>query len=97
MARRGFGAAYAVAPLDAVEVHLEDPLFRPEQLDQAGKPEFDALAQPAAAGPDRKSTRLNSSHSQISHALFRFKKKKHRISDTAQTRSPCIDRFLRSL
>src|SRR3990167_9405113 len=53
MARRGFGAAYAVAPLDAVEVHLEDPLFRPEQLDQAGKPEFDALAQPAAAGPEK--------------------------------------------
>src|SRR2546427_6418090 len=29
---------------------------------------------------DRKSTRLNSSHSQISYAVFCLKKKKHRIS-----------------
>src|SRR2546427_6259340 len=31
---------------------------------------------PAAAGKDRKSTRLNSSHSQISYAVFCLKKKK---------------------
>src|SRR2546427_7596376 len=31
---------------------------------------------PAAAGRDRKSTRLNSSHSQISYAVFCLKKKK---------------------
>src|SRR2546427_8272462 len=30
----------------------------------------------AAAAPDRKSTRLNSSHSQISYAVFCLKKKK---------------------
>src|SRR6266478_2092984 len=30
----------------------------------------------AAASPDRKSTRLNSSHSQISYAVFCLKKKK---------------------
>src|SRR2546430_6990489 len=30
----------------------------------------------APAGPDRKSTRLNSSHSQISYAVFCLKKKK---------------------
>src|SRR2546430_11758079 len=30
----------------------------------------------ASAGPDRKSTRLNSSHSQISYAVFCLKKKK---------------------
>src|SRR5688572_32123282 len=30
-------------------------------------------------GPDRKSTRLNSSHSQISYAVFCLKKKKHAI------------------
>src|SRR5256886_3210856 len=29
------------------------------------------------ANPDRKSTRLNSSHSQISYAVFCLKKKKH--------------------
>src|SRR2546430_10040888 len=30
---------------------------------------------PASSGPDRKSTRLNSSHSQISYAVFCLKKK----------------------
>src|SRR2546430_8195555 len=36
-------------------------------------------AQPAQ-GPDRKSTRLNSSHSQISYAVFCLKKKKNDIT-----------------
>src|SRR2546427_7234522 len=37
--------------------------------------------------PDRKSTRLNSTHSQISYAVFCLKKKKkqHEIADTKQT------------
>src|SRR5256886_13723983 len=34
---------------------------------------------------DRKSTRLNSSHSQISYAVFCLKKKKTRMSNTAIT------------
>src|SRR2546430_12246554 len=34
---------------------------------------------PAARGSDRKSTRLNSSHSQISYAVFCLKKKKNNI------------------
>src|SRR2546430_9224189 len=33
--------------------------------------------QPAGRGGDRKSTRLNSSHSQISYAVFCLKKNKH--------------------
>src|SRR5437868_12219207 len=32
--------------------------------------------------PDRKSTRLNSSHVSISYAVFCLKKKKHNITDT---------------
>src|SRR5256886_5845573 len=36
-------------------------------------------------GVDRKSTRLNSSHSQISYAVFCLKKKKDRLSDV-----PCL-------
>src|SRR2546430_8455662 len=38
---------------------------------------FDAhqVSRSTAAGPDRKSTRLNSSHSQISYAVFCLKKK----------------------
>src|SRR5256886_13607369 len=35
------------------------------------------LPQPISATQDRKSTRLNSSHSQISYAVFCLKKKKH--------------------
>src|SRR2546430_12019928 len=36
-----------------------------------------ARARPLLGGGDRKSTRLNSSHSQISYAVFCLKKKKH--------------------
>src|SRR5258707_7954364 len=36
----------------------------------------DQKAQPLRAGPDRKSTRLNSSHANISYAVFCLKKKK---------------------
>src|SRR2546430_12757711 len=40
------------------------------------------------AGQDRKSTRLNSSHSQISYAVFCLKKKKKNIlNDTTQLES----------
>src|SRR5688572_31868217 len=37
------------------------------------------LSQPSASMQDRKSTRLNSSHSQISYAVFCLKKKKKKI------------------
>src|SRR2546430_10089080 len=40
--------------------------------------------------PDRKSTRLNSSHSQISYAVFCFKKKKFRHLPCTDTRSPSL-------
>src|SRR2546430_10683892 len=42
-------------------------------------PERDPVVGPrdARVGQDRKSTRLNSSHSQISYAVFCLKKKKH--------------------
>src|SRR2546430_13659080 len=40
------------------------------------------LAQAAKARIDRKSTRLNSSHSQISYAVFCLKKKKKRARPT---------------
>src|SRR2546430_8770007 len=38
----------------------------------------------AARQLDRKSTRLNSSHSQISYAVFCLKKKKHDLTQTKQ-------------
>src|SRR5688572_32577906 len=40
------------------------------------------------SGKDRKSTRLNSSHSQISYAVFCLKKKKN-IADSIQRMPPC--------
>src|SRR5256886_3462571 len=40
-----------------------------------------------AAAADRKSTRLNSSHSQISYAVFCLKKKKK--NDSYRVRQPC--------
>src|SRR2546422_5586889 len=36
------------------------------------------VGRPSASGPDRKSTRLNSSHGYISYAVFCLKKKKNR-------------------
>src|SRR2546430_4869612 len=50
---------------------------------EAGRAEESAAAEEEAAGSeeiDRKSTRLNSSHSQISYAVFCLKKKKFRLS-----------------
>src|SRR2546430_10267299 len=41
-----------------------------------------------AASRDRKSTRLNSSHSQISYAVFCLKKKKSRTAQCACTSTP---------
>src|SRR2546430_12387455 len=45
-----------------------------------------AKSRPTAHGRDRKSTRLNSSHSQISYAVFCLKKKK-KMTNTSVLRS----------
>src|SRR3712207_8723258 len=45
-----------------------------------------------AAGEDRKSTRLNSSHANISYAVFCLKKKKGRAHRTRNTKSTCSRR-----
>src|SRR3712207_8956475 len=47
-----------------------------EQLLAAAAPHLSAVGQRGAEG-DRKSTRLNSSHANISYAVFCLKKKKH--------------------
>src|SRR2546421_2110011 len=46
----------------------------------------------SASLPDRKSTRLNSSHDQISYAVFCLKKKKH--TSELQSRSDLVCRLL---
>src|SRR5256886_9251622 len=51
----------------------------------------------ATMSTDRKSTRLNSSHSQISYAVFCLKKKTHIIKSTSVDdilARPCAGRFL---
>src|SRR2546430_11057995 len=48
------------------------PSAHPGRQDRPGR------ARPRPEGEDRKSTRLNSSHSQISYAVFCLKKKKKR-------------------
>src|SRR5688572_32221752 len=56
----------------------------PGQL--ARRRERELLAAPSGgAGADRKSTRLNSSHSQISYAVFCLKKKKKKRSGQSTT------------
>src|SRR5690349_25038384 len=53
----------------------------PVQLGDGGRPEqpFADPQRPLPAGGDRKSTRLNSSHVEISYAVFCLKKKKNKI------------------
>src|SRR2546430_7631677 len=59
-----------------------------EALKQGGKPEE------AAEHADRKSTRLNSSHSQISYAVFCLKKKKKTRRDRADPNATLYDLIL---
>src|SRR5688572_32555590 len=47
----------------------------------AGRIDADTLVWRKGMPEDRKSTRLNSSHSQISYAVFCLKKKKHKKTD----------------
>src|SRR2546430_8581503 len=58
-----------------------------------------ALLNNLAPNEDRKSTRLNSSHSQISYAVFCLKKKKKKImlinGETIYTQTYCIVRTVR--
>src|SRR3712207_8005303 len=46
----------------------------------------------SSAGADRKSTRLNSSHANISYAVFCLKKKNHLLPSVFLTHEPLSDR-----
>src|ERR1017187_9597037 len=56
-------------------------------------PTFSQLRDPSLIPPDRKSTRLNSSHRCISHAVFGLKKKNANRDWTLSL--PCSSRFYR--
>src|SRR5438034_1284252 len=65
--------------LDAVfRARLQDSRRRKETLDVAGAPRISLPPLPARSATDRKSTRLNSSHTVISYAVFCLKKKRTR-------------------
>src|SRR2546430_7242877 len=63
------GEVVSVELRDVAAADLDLPARRPEEADQV-------LRRVVLPEPDRKSTRLNSSHSQISYAVFCLKKKK---------------------
>src|SRR2546430_6991307 len=61
-----------------IELHIEPQDLATLDLLAAAQPDNGPLVIPTAR-QDRKSTRLNSSHSQISYAVFCLKKKKKNI------------------
>src|SRR5436190_9873608 len=56
----------------------DDQGLHPRPRQGPGADDARGVAAPAADGPDRKSTRLNSSHTVISYAVFCLKKKTSR-------------------
>src|SRR2546430_13550679 len=69
---------YTLSLHDALPIYRRVARYGLESR-QLGRHGVDAdrkFGEPEAARPDRKSTRLNSSHSQISYAVFCLKKKK---------------------
>src|SRR2546430_11718871 len=69
-------------------------LFRSQRLDPAElwNRDLEIAGTPHERSQDRKSTRLNSSHSQISYAVFCLKKKNNQLLDmdvpVAEVRTP---------
>src|SRR5688572_32586061 len=68
---------YTLSLHDALPICLDGLHVGDRKLLVPGELRADQLSDPAGAEPDRKSTRLNSSHSQISYAVFCLKKKKN--------------------
>src|SRR5688572_32293196 len=81
--------------IEDVIYNIPSPTEIPYLLQATGAEYNESLVNPRTkvdqyASRDRKSTRLNSSHSQISYAVFCLKKKKHRnnsLSSNIMTRS----------
>src|SRR3712207_7751752 len=65
------GLTSPVAPAEGVSRDEFDDMVRNLGIEEAER------QQPEPAAADRKSTRLNSSHANISYAVFCLKKKKH--------------------
>src|SRR2546430_10695428 len=76
------------SPAAAVASLVRLRLGRPATADSLTVREENAYLQRAIAEADRKSTRLNSSHSQISYAVFCLKKKDYK---RGSEQALCID------
>src|SRR5690606_41733867 len=59
-----------------MDANLEQVSLRCRAIGRVRAPEVAKMTKPAKAAPDRKSTRLNSSHVKISYAVSCLKKKK---------------------
>src|SRR3712207_8146548 len=67
----------------ALEIVLQQPLAADEAQRRRLDRQRHRVRQPQAPQADRKSTRLNSSHANISYAVFCLKKKKNSITISA--------------
>src|SRR5256886_11980537 len=90
------GLAYPATEANKKKIAYEAERIARQRAAEKGAAETEAakLAGGALFGGDRKSTRLNSSHSQISYAVFCLKKKKnnrHTSKAALQTRPAPID------
>src|SRR2546430_3336636 len=74
-----------------IEAHVRTSSTAPEGCTVPHQPDSTSAVASRPARIDRKSTRLNSSHSQISYAVFCLKKKKtaHRVTP-GPTREPHV-------
>src|SRR5688572_391617 len=71
----------ATAEIYTLSLHDALPISTQRAFRERLSPRLSAARAGSRAPPDRKSTRLNSSHSQISYAVFCLKKKKVRPPD----------------
>src|SRR3989442_8727105 len=82
---------YPLSLHDALPISRPGPRLRPDRLRVDGADDREPVLGLAVVGtvhPDRKSTRLNSSHVRISYAVFCLKKKKQANVANAQRAAP---------
>src|SRR2546430_11223491 len=77
--------AYAPGKSEELKAYLGDELFKAACKLPGGISGVKSSSPRYALSSDRKSTRLNSSHSQISYAVFCLKKKTHRPCEAYQS------------
>src|SRR3712207_8742113 len=61
------------------DIHADDAVPRPSELHPLRQRVLPVIVEAKPVDEDRKSTRLNSSHANISYAVFCLKKKKARL------------------